>query len=464
MGKYKMNSESQREKVGIKTGVQDRGDVSDFIDAINSNYRKTSNYYRQRISAMIRANAMRANKNNNIDNEQIEKVREVIEKGVMEELITRFEIASRLILSDTRLVPTPPKGGQKMFKKLTNNDIAYIGQVFGMSAASIKKAVKNQKATTQTANANAVIGFIKEQFVGERIQEFAAKAGIWVDNLTEDIVNEIFKETASMGQAVLDRDTPFRLKGQPLGIDYGSKNQLNRSNNKQGVAIKGLETLTERGEFIVNLSRPDSSKYEQTRANQWEQIENTFLNPTGLRNRNWGMQIKKFPLGQKVHFAYRSSALMKNLINKYYKEGQDFEFHDDYDRTWNANYALYFMMTKVSDNLVSLLGPTTIGVMFGDDFMWMDEFVDTYLLRYEQIIGLRRNTKRQSLHQDEIFPFLPSNELHAYHRQRMGTLYYTQKRVGKRGSIRTAIGKSDMTNVIDKSYYNLTFDSIFEEI
>ena len=40
------------------------------------------------------------------------------------------------------------------------------------------------------------------------------------------------------------------------------------------------------------------------------------------------------------------------------------------------------MMAKVSDNFIGILGPETVGVLFRDGYIWMDDFIKSYTLRY----------------------------------------------------------------------------------
>lgn len=69
------------------------------------------------------------------------------------------------------------------------------------------------------------------------------------------------------------------------------------------------------------------------------------------------------------------------MLNDYYRDGEHLEYANTGKRVfWNNKYAYYFMEAKVSDNIVSLLGPITVGVFFGDQFLWTEHLLDMYSL------------------------------------------------------------------------------------
>lgn len=80
------------------------------------------------------------------------------------------------------------------------------------------------------------------------------------------------------------------------------------------------------------------------------------------------------------------------------------------------------MLLKISDNLISALGPATVGVMLGKTFYNMGDFVSTHLFRFALTGNYSKTmqgrlyrqglmTDANTLFRDEIFPQISNGTL-----------------------------------------------------
>lgn len=130
----------------------------------------------------------------------------------------------------------------------------------------------------------------------------------------------------------------------------------------------------------------------------------------------WGIQVKTFD--NKNYFPYRSYVKLKKVIVNDYEKGVPPPADGNKNFTWNATYAYYHMLAKVSDNLIAALGPVTAGVLLGNKFYLMSDFVARHMFRYTLIGEKKSNEDKKSIGSGvdlklEITPRILSSELFA---------------------------------------------------
>ena len=273
------------------------------------------------------------------------------------------------------------------------------------------------------------LGFLYEEFVANYFQNIKSHAEDKFESIRDGKIDELienfFKQISSSRQTGgIKRSFAgegMRGFGTDILLDIGFNIQTEEKDGK---------TYTKRGaspelETKVDLDKVQISKDKTTLLNS---ILKKYLE-TGSNNLGVGFSLKNYNISAAGgRNSYTSSAEQQNIIN--------LEFNKTYPKTWNVIYAQAYVNYMVSKNLISLLGPTTLGVMEQSKYLWMDEFVKAFqLTMHVYFQGYAKDNSTEG-----ISPYLQS-----------GNIYLSKKgSISDTSLIKQKAGK-------DEEYYKMSY-------
>ena len=393
---------------------QDRSNVSELELKENSNYQKAVIFYTAKRNSFLKElgfkyQSQRDRMFNSITN-LIEKDLQVEWNKLLSELDPYMETVTRQSKKgnsyQTKILPITEEVKQK---------IGFYSSLFsGTSRAEIQKSD---------------LGFLYEEFVANYFQNIKSHAEDKFESIRDGKIDELienfFKQISSSRQTGgIKRSFAgegMRGFGTDILLDIGFNIQTEEKDGK---------TYTKRGaspelETKVDLDKVQISKDKTTLLNS---ILKKYLE-TGSNNLGVGFSLKNYNISAAGgRNSYTSSAEQQNIIN--------LEFNKTYPKTWNVIYAQAYVNYMVSKNLISLLGPTTLGVMEQSKYLWMDEFVKAFqLTMHVYFQGYAKDNSTEG-----ISPYLQS-----------GNIYLSKKgSISDTSLIKQKAGK-------DEEYYKMSY-------
>lgn len=246
------------------------------------------------------------------------------------------------------------------------------------------------------------LGFLYEEFVANYFQNIKSHAEDKFESIRDGKIDELIDEflkliSSSQQTGGIKRSFDgegMRKAGTDILLDIGINIQTEEKDGK---------TYTKRGaspelEAKVDLDKVQISKDGMTllaKENLKKYLE------IGSNNLGVGFSLKNYNISAAGgRNSYTSSAEQQNIIN--------LEFNKTYPKTWNIIYAQAYANYMVSKNLISLLGPTTLGVMEQSKYLWMDEFIKAFqLTMHVYFKGLAKDNSTEG-----ISPYLQSGNIY----------------------------------------------------
>lgn len=254
----------------------------------------------------------------------------------------------------------------------------------------------------EKANLYSLLGFEYEKFLEDKIKEVAIELG-------EGKVEEIFNE--------------FRSSGASKSVSALRTNYVDiRSDLAMNIQEKAGEDKILRDKsnnLPVELQQEfDITKYRTS--NKEKDFTDTVLNDY-LKSNMFGLSVKLW--NKRVGLQeYTQSASLQQKINNVYNNRN----------TWNRTYAVYKANEMVSKYLIDIIGPINIAVITGQEFTWMDEFINNNLFSMNVYAKEGKEYKN-----NEIKPEIKDNKIYVRKYNIRGSL-----ESGKRIVSSTSISKS----------------------
>ena len=395
--------------IAVDVHKQPRGNVTDFIKEIDNDYEAARRYYKSREDLIIKNHVAKFKRRTK---KTIADVEDALQKQVMQSVNDEFnarlkDIEDGIVLTasgENFLQTTETSKGAtvvRMNKNVTWLDIVSLANHLGVAPDDVNAHLKN------SSNFYTSIGKIKDEFVSNFINQMVQQGINTGDKAIDNILSSLLGGIQSTGKAVPPPGYGG-LKGRTeIGMDVG-KGIVNPQD-----PAHSIDDIEIDGQYYVDINSDESDKAQ--RAEALDRLLEQYANGSLGGSSAYGIQIKQHRGGEgDGSFRWRDWTYTMEQLNKYQETGQPPKTQEEYKKTWNANYALYFMIAMISKNLVTILGgPQLIGVLLTNDFYFMSQFLDLYNFRYS-ISGLMFSGSDKDGKKGEIKPKISSKVLYAY--------------------------------------------------
>ena len=343
-----------------------RWTIDHFEKQYNKNYEAAIRYYRDREKNLLNFYAKKAERE--LTQTELETVEDKMIKSVWDQLNTEFQARSSAVLNFAGPKPyviTRRSKNKKYFRRnMTKKEMMDLAMQYGITYQDLKESFSRGKQTQAQ-----IEGFIKEHFVERQIKKQLYQG----QDLVNETIDNLLQDLVQVGSAT-SPGGGSRPAGAPLSVDVGvgvlQPQQI-------GQKPKGIPQLEINGNLLIDIQAPVTNIVSKN--NNIQALLVDYLNKEDLVQK-YGIQIKRF--NDSSSFDYRTYTSLKDEILKQFKRGENLSFKKDWEKPWNATYALWFMLAAVSANLYSALGPMLFGVMLGDKFYQASNFVSSFNFRY----------------------------------------------------------------------------------
>lgn len=392
-----------------------RTDTSNLERLQKQGYNIAYNYYKQR-----RRNIMRflmedyEKKYKKLTLTQLDQLSEALGGALQNRIIEEWNECVKALMSSEMV---NSYNGQSRIKSVVNkgkihdSELIALAKIFNI--ADDDKHTRMRSLINQVSGKNALnrfLGYLYEEFVADRFQKLIIQTDNSLEVLEEEMGQELIKGLAKnsdirvVGKAGIRRNTAIRSKGADSSVDVGF-NMLDKNGNLTTLAEAKVGGFINIVPFSSYISQRKNSGFNTSLEYQQE-----VLSEYVYHSEMFGFQTKKQNTTDYYMLPFKQSSTTKDQLNSRYK-------NDSPNKTWTGKQAYYFMTSFLATNLVTLLGPALLGVMFGDKFIFMDDFVKDYTFVHmlNQTKGIT-NKEAAITKQDfnkEIFPIINNKELYA---------------------------------------------------
>lgn len=395
--------------VAVDVHKQPRGDVTGFIKEIDDNYEAAKRYYKSREELIIKNHIAKFKRQTK---ETIGKVEDALQNQVMKSVDEEFnarlkDIEDGIILTASgenflqSITTSKDANVVRMNENVTWPDIVSLANHLGVAPRDVDTYLKN------SSNFYTSIGKIKDEFVSNFINQMVQQGINTGDKAIDNILSSFLGGIQSTGKAVPPPGYGGLKGSTEIGMDVG-KGIVNPQDPAHSINDIEID-----GQYYVDIASngPARTQREYALNQLLEKYAKGSLGGSGA----YGIQIKQHQGGEgDARFRWRDWTYTMEQLNKYQETGQPPKLQQSYKKTWNANYALYFMIAMISKNLVTILGgPQLIGVLLTNDFYFMSQFLDLYTFRYG-ISGSMVSGSSKDRKKGEIKPKISSKVLYAY--------------------------------------------------
>ena len=400
-----------------------RNDVSKLNYLTQRNYEATKNYYEQKEN-LILENYLQKNKENNKE-VNLDKLKEDILKTIDKGILKIWEEAMKEIEEKLTI-------RLKAIEEDKNFSTLYFGKYdkygVGVQAGSSYDTdfrVREEVVNEMTNILNNKTGV--SLFTSEEINKFFIKKN------EESDLSTFYSKMGSIFEFYMTKVLPSIVEGSDQilteilkdlfsGIEqYGnirldisnrriSGGTVSRGSAKQTYADIGKNLTSDKETFIADLDANIDIIKEYGKKDQIKSIDFLFEKyiTQEAHKGGYSFQLKNFNSFKKEFELTQMASLRKEINTRFQEEGQDPGLQDN-KKSWNATYAINYAKMRVSENLISIIGPYNIGIIFKDKILFISQFLDQYYLNYH-VYALRRFTSRG---QNEILPDIHSNNIQA---------------------------------------------------
>ena len=394
-----------------------RLDTSRLEQIQRQGYERAAQYYTTRRRMIMNNLAQQYIKQYGpLSNDQLDKISEILLNEVYNKAAKDFQSAVEKMIEEGLIksyngllsggsIKIRTTGGSQYFS-ITDSDMKKIAKTFGVTTGDIYSAKIQAEGGSKVSFAT-LLGYLYERFIVPKYKELSEKLNSSLENdLPEELLAEVISNLNASntnlkvtGSLKTTRKGATRLKGKESSVDVGY-NMINKSGNLNSLAEAKVNAF-------INIESFDEQgkKFEKSQIKQ-EQILSAYFQELNT----YGFQIKKYSTEKQYRLLpIRTSANTRKQLNSIFERGQ---YGWEQNHTWAGKYAYYYMTSFLSSNLIPLLGPALLGFSFGNKFIYMDDFINSYT--FVHMLKQRMNdTDINSSSKQEILPIINSNTLYA---------------------------------------------------
>ena len=315
--------------------VPNRQDISNLETQTRANYNAAINYYAQKKMMFLKLAATEEQKQ---DAKFLENYANAIENATNNTINNNWSAIVNEVLNAVTFL----QGG-----KYGNN--SYV--------TGFKYTVD------QTKLVNVPDWMKKEIIAGQRNQNFYSLMGFNYEKYLEQAVIDIGKELAVKGYN--SAISAFKGSGTKKTISAMRNDFVNiRADLAIGLgksAGKDMVLMSADGSLAAELQQ--EFKLEKFISKEQQEVE--LINKY-LQSGMFGLNVKLWTMGHNKKFTESSG--IASALNQAFAEGPK-------DHTWDITYASAMANKVVSSYLLDVVGPTTIALVSGGGFTWMDSFL-----------------------------------------------------------------------------------------
>lgn len=200
--------------------------------------------------------------------------------------------------------------------------------------------------------------------LGNQFEDFMEQA-LGIDELSKIVPNEAINVIESLVEGFAKKgnitSTSATVSGKKnirpdlglnMKIQYDEDNKIAKTNDgKLNVEFRTLVDLDELDLTDISLTNETLERY--------------------LSTNSFGFSMKLWKDGNNKEFS--QSSVLQKMINTQLEApvGESGE-----RLSWETNYTEAFVVYQLSKYLLNIIGPMNVGLISGDKYIWMDEFID----------------------------------------------------------------------------------------